>query len=57
MSVSLVVATPPYRGEGPCSACCTSRGLTAGELVEHARAAAVHDLAEAPMRHERVLSF
>jgi uncharacterized protein involved in oxidation of intracellular sulfur len=40
-----------------CGTCCATRGLTEAELVEHARVATIHDLAEATVRCERVLSF
>ena len=40
-----------------CGTCCATRGLAERELVEHARVATIHDLAEATVRCERVLSF
>ena len=40
-----------------CGTCCATRGLTEADLVSHARVATIHDLAEATVRCERVLSF
>ena len=40
-----------------CGTCCATRGLTEGELVAHARVATIHDLAEATVRSDRVVSF
>jgi uncharacterized protein involved in oxidation of intracellular sulfur len=40
-----------------CSTCCATRGLTEEHLVEHARVATIHDLAEATVRCDRVVSF
>ena len=40
-----------------CGTCCASRGLTEGELVAHVRVATIHDLAEATVRSDRVVSF
>jgi len=45
MSVLLVVTTSPYGTEGP------------DQLVEHARVATIHDVAEAGVRCGRVVSF
>jgi len=47
MSVLLVVNTPPCGSEGPCNAF----------RLADARVATIHDLAEAAVRCERVLSF
>jgi uncharacterized protein involved in oxidation of intracellular sulfur len=40
-----------------CGTCCTTRGLTEDQLVEHARVATIHDLAEATVRSAQVISF
>jgi uncharacterized protein involved in oxidation of intracellular sulfur len=40
-----------------CGTCCTTRGLSADQLVEHAHPATIHDLAEAIVRCDRVVSF
>ena len=40
-----------------CGTCCATRGLTADQLVDHARVATIHDLAEASVRTDRVVSF
>ena len=40
-----------------CGTCCATRGLTEGELVAHVRVATIHDLAEATVRSDRVVSF
>jgi uncharacterized protein involved in oxidation of intracellular sulfur len=40
-----------------CGTCCATRGLTEDQLVAHARVATIHDLAEATVRCERVVSF
>jgi uncharacterized protein involved in oxidation of intracellular sulfur len=40
-----------------CGTCCTTRGLTEDQLVAHARVATIHDLAEATVRNDRIVSF
>ena len=40
-----------------CGTCCSTRGLTEDRLVAHARVATIHDLAEATVRNDRVVSF
>jgi uncharacterized protein involved in oxidation of intracellular sulfur len=40
-----------------CGTCCATRGLTEHEFVAHARVATIHDLAEATVRCDRVISF
>lgn len=40
-----------------CGTCCATRGIGEDQLVPHARVATIHDLAEATMRCDRVLSF
>ena len=40
-----------------CGTCCATRGLTGDQLVAHARVATIHDLAEATVRTDRVVSF
>jgi uncharacterized protein involved in oxidation of intracellular sulfur len=40
-----------------CGTCCATRGLTEDQLVEHARVATIHDLAEATVRSDQVISF
>lgn len=40
-----------------CGTCCAARGITEDHLVEHARVATIHDLAEATVRCDRVVSF
>jgi uncharacterized protein involved in oxidation of intracellular sulfur len=40
-----------------CGTCCATRGLNEHDLVAHVRVATIHDLAEATVRCERVLSF
>jgi uncharacterized protein involved in oxidation of intracellular sulfur len=40
-----------------CGTCCATRGLGEEHLVAHARVATIHDLAEAAVRNDRVLSF
>jgi uncharacterized protein involved in oxidation of intracellular sulfur len=40
-----------------CGTCCSTRGLTEDRLVAHARVATIHDLAEATVRSDRVVSF
>lgn len=40
-----------------CRTCCATRGFTEDQLVAHARAATIHDLAEATVRNDRVISF
>ena len=40
-----------------CGTCCSARGIAEDRLVEHARVATIHDLAEATVRCERVVSF
>jgi uncharacterized protein involved in oxidation of intracellular sulfur len=40
-----------------CGSCCATRGLGEGQLVQHARLASIHDLAEATVRSGRVVSF
>ena len=37
--------------------CCATRGLGEEHLVAHARVATIHDLAEATVRSDRVVSF
>lgn len=34
-----------------------ARGLSEGQLIQHARMATIHDLAEATVRSDRVVSF
>ncbi len=40
-----------------CGTCCATRGLTEAQFVAHARVATIHDLAEATVRSDRVVSF
>ncbi len=40
-----------------CGTCCATRGLTEDKLVACARVATIHDLAEATVRIDRVISF
>ncbi len=40
-----------------CGTCCATRGLTEDRLEAHARVATIHDLAEATVRSDRVVSF
>jgi uncharacterized protein involved in oxidation of intracellular sulfur len=40
-----------------CGTCCTTRGVTEGDLVPLARMGTVHDLAAATLRSDRVVSF
>lgn len=40
-----------------CGTCCAARGLRADELLAHAQVATIHDLAEATVRNDRVVSF
>ncbi len=40
-----------------CGTCCATRGLTEDDLVARARVATIHDLAEATVRSDRVVSF
>ena len=40
-----------------CGTCCATRGLTEAQLVARARVATIHDLAEATVHSERVVSF
>ena len=40
-----------------CGTCCATRGLTEDRIVAHARVATIHDLAEATVRSDRVVSF
>jgi uncharacterized protein involved in oxidation of intracellular sulfur len=40
-----------------CGTCCSARGLTEARMVAHARMATIHDLAEATVRNDRVVSF
>jgi uncharacterized protein involved in oxidation of intracellular sulfur len=40
-----------------CGTCCATRGLSEDQLVAHARVATIHELAEATVRCDRVLSF
>ena len=40
-----------------CGTCCATRGLTVDQLVAHARVATIHDLAEATVRSDRVVSL
>ena len=40
-----------------CGTCCATRGLAEDQLVALARVATIHDLAEATVRCERVVSF
>jgi uncharacterized protein involved in oxidation of intracellular sulfur len=40
-----------------CGTCCATRGLTEDQLVAHARVVTIHELAEAIVRSDRVISF
>jgi len=40
-----------------CGTCCATRGLTEDHLVAHTRVATIHDLAEATVSNDRVVSF
>jgi uncharacterized protein involved in oxidation of intracellular sulfur len=40
-----------------CGTCCSTRGITADEIVVNARMATIHDLAAATVRSDRVVSF
>jgi sulfur relay (sulfurtransferase) complex TusBCD TusD component (DsrE family) len=40
-----------------CGTCCSERGISEDRLVEHSRVATIHDLAEATVRCDRVVSF
>jgi uncharacterized protein involved in oxidation of intracellular sulfur len=40
-----------------CGTCCATRGLTEDQLVSEVRVGTIHDLAEATVRTDRVLSF
>lgn len=40
-----------------CGTCCAARGIAGDRLVEHARMATIHDLAEAVARCDRVVSL
>lgn len=40
-----------------CGTCCRARGVVEGDLADGVTTATIHDLAEAVMRCERILSF
>ena len=44
-------------GVSCCGTCCAARGVTEAQLVSRAHVATIHDLAEATVRSERVVSF
>ena len=57
MSVLLVVNTAPYGSEGPYKAVRLADALALRGEHAHARVATIHDLAEATVRNDRVVSF